>query len=59
MDSLLDDEEVWSAIIELDRVLSNRWIAFKFLHEFSEAVFLMVALESLLGEDEVWSARLV
>jgi hypothetical protein len=23
-----------------------------------EAVFLMVALESLLGEEEVWSARL-
>ena len=40
-------------------VLSNRWIAFKFLHEFPEAVSLMVALESLLGEDEVWSARLV
>ena len=60
LDSLLDDEEVWSAIFELDRVLSNRWIAFKFLHEFPEAVFLMVvALESLLGEDEVWSARLV
>ena len=35
------------------------WIAFKFLHEFPEAVFLMVASESLLGEDEVWSARLV
>ena len=33
-------------------------MAFKFLHEFSEAVFVMVALESLLGEEEVWSARL-
>ena len=40
-------------------VLSSRWIAFKFLQEFAEAFFLMVALESLLGEEEVWSARLV
>ena len=31
---------------------------FKFLHEFPDAVFLTVALESLLGEEEVWSARL-
>ena len=37
---------------------ANRWIAFKFLHEFSDAVFLMVALESVLGEEEVLSARL-
>ena len=33
-------------------------MAFKLLHEFSEAVFVMVALESLLGEEEVWYARL-
>jgi hypothetical protein len=30
----------------------------KFLHEFSEADFLRVAMESLLGDEEVSSARL-
>jgi len=33
--------------------LSDRWIALKFLQEFSEAVFLVVDVESLLGEPEV------
>jgi hypothetical protein len=28
------------------------------LHEYPEAVFLGVAMESQLGEKEVWSARL-
>jgi hypothetical protein len=30
----------------------------KFLHEFPEAVFLGVDMESQLGDEEVWSARL-
>ena len=33
-------------------------VAFKFFHDFPEGVFIMVALESLLGEEEVWSANL-
>jgi hypothetical protein len=30
----------------------------KCLHEFREAVFLSVALDSLLDDEEVWSASL-
>jgi hypothetical protein len=29
----------------------------KLLHEFPEAVYHGVAMESLLGDDEVWSTR--
>jgi hypothetical protein len=36
----------------------DRWIALKCLHEFLEAVFLRVALDSLLDDEEVWSASL-
>jgi len=32
---------------------SDRWISLKFLHEFLEAVFLIVRLESLLVEEAV------
>jgi len=33
-------------------------IALKFLHNFQQAVFLGIAMESLLGDEEVWSANL-
>jgi hypothetical protein len=36
----------------------DRWIALKCLHEFLEAVFLRVALDSLIDDEEVWSASL-
>jgi hypothetical protein len=32
--------------------LSDRWIALKFLQEFSKAVFLVVDMKKLLGEAE-------
>jgi hypothetical protein len=38
--------------------LSDYWIALKCLHEFLEALFLGVAMESQLGDEEVWSAKL-
>jgi hypothetical protein len=38
--------------------LSNHWIALKVFPEFPEAVFLGVAMESQLGDEEVWSSRL-
>jgi hypothetical protein len=37
---------------------SDRWIALKILQGFSEAVFLGVAIESLLRDVEVWLAIL-
>jgi len=36
-------------------VLSDRWIALKYLIELSEVVFLGVAMESLLTKQEVQS----
>jgi hypothetical protein len=30
----------------------------KFLHDFGGAVFLAVAMEVVLGDEEVWSPRL-
>jgi hypothetical protein len=36
----------------------NREIALKFFHEFPEDVFIGVSMESLLGDEEVWPARL-
>ena len=38
--------------------LSNRWIALKFLQWFLEAVFIGVAMEWLLGDEDVWSVKL-
>jgi len=32
---------------------SDRWIALKYLHEFTDAVFLRVAVESLISDEEV------
>jgi hypothetical protein len=37
---------------------SDRWIALKCLHEFPEAVFLWVDMESQLDDEDVSSARL-
>jgi hypothetical protein len=37
--------------------LIYRWIVFKFLQEFSDANFLVVAMESLLGKDDVCSSQ--
>ena len=36
----------------------DRRIALKFSHEFPDAVFLGVATEAILGDEEVWSANL-
>ena len=36
---------------------SDRWIAPKFLQDFPEVIFLGVAMESLLNEEEVWSGQ--
>jgi len=35
--------------------LTDRWIAIKFLLEFSDALFHALDEESILGDDEVWS----
>jgi hypothetical protein len=63
MESLLGDEEVWSANVEYQlkrghNVWFDCWIVLKFLQGFPEAVFFGVAMESLLDYEEVWSAIL-
>jgi hypothetical protein len=63
MESLLGDEEVWSAILEYRL---KRAITFdptvgshsKNLQEFREAVFLSITMQSLIGDEELWSTRL-
>ena len=58
MESLLVEEEVLSSQTGITaekrhNFLSDRWIALKFLQEFPKAVFLGVAMESILGDREV------
>jgi len=55
MESLLDDEEVWSA---RHNFWSDRWMVIKVLHEFLKAVFLGVTMQSQLDDEDVWSAGL-
>jgi len=60
MESLLVEEEVWSRYIGIKaekghKFWSERWIVLQVLHQFPEAVFLVVPMESLLDEEEVWS----
>ena len=37
--------------------MSDSWITLKFLQEFLEAVFVGVAIKTLLGDKEVWSGQ--
>jgi hypothetical protein len=37
---------------------SHSWIPLKCLHDFSKAIFLGVAIKSLLGDEEIWSGTL-
>jgi len=58
MELLVDAEEVFSLQTSVPvrkghNFLSDRCISLKFLLEFSDAVFLRVHVESLLGEAEV------
>ena len=41
-----------------DNVSSHSWIALTFSHEFPDAIFLGVATEALLGDEEVWSSNI-
>jgi len=56
MESLLDEEEVLSSQTEITaekvyNFLSDRWIALNVLHEFHEAVVVVVPKESLVVEE--------
>jgi len=58
MESLLVEEEVLSRQTGITtqkhhNFLSNRWIALNVLHEFQEAPFLVLPIESLLVKEEV------
>ena len=70
MEWLLGDEDVWSPVLEyrLKRAItfdltvysfrSDRWIMLKSLQGFPEAVFIGVAMEWLLGNENVCSVEL-
>jgi hypothetical protein len=56
MESLLDEEQVLSRQSEITaekgyNFLSDRWIALNVLHEFQEAVVVVVPKESLVVEE--------
>jgi hypothetical protein len=58
MESLLSEEEVQSCLTRITTTKSHNfrydlWMSFKCLQEFPEDVFLGVAMESLLYEEEV------
>jgi hypothetical protein len=60
MESLLVEEEVLSRKTRITaekghNFWSDSWIALKFLQEFTEAVFLVGPMESLLVKEEVLS----
>jgi hypothetical protein len=61
MDSLLCEAKVRSCQTRVtskkaSKFLSDSWIVLKFLQLIPEAVFLVVAIESLLDEEQVsWS----
>ena len=55
-------EEVWSrqtrvTVRKGNDFLSDRWIAIKSLHEFRDALFHIVHVESFLGEEEIGSRQ--
>jgi hypothetical protein len=50
--------QTWVTAQNGNNFWSEWWIAFKLLHEFTQAVSIVVVMELLLGEEEVWSARL-
>jgi len=56
MESLLDEEEVLSSWTEITdekgyNFWSDRWMAINVLHEFSEALVVVVPTESLVVEE--------
>jgi len=59
---ILDDDELWSSqagwtVRKDHNFRSDRWIAIKFLLEFSDALFHAADEESILGDVEVWSSQ--
>ena len=64
VESILGKEEVWSrqarvTVRKGHNFGTDRWIAIKILHEFSDALFHIVDAESIHGEEEVWSRQAI
>jgi hypothetical protein len=62
MESLLDEEEVLSCQTEITdengyNFWSDRWIALNALHEFQNAVVVVVPTESLVVEEYGWARQ--
>jgi len=62
VESIIDEVEVRSlqarvTVRKGHNFLSDRWIAIKLLLEFPDAIFHGVDVESILGDDEVWSSQ--
>ena len=62
VESILGEEEVWSRQARVTVRTGHNfspdcWIAIKILHEFLDALFHIVDVVSILGEEEVCRAR--
>jgi len=62
MESLLDEEDVLSRQTEITaekgyKFWSDRWMALNVLHEFPEAVVVVVPTESLVVEEYGWARQ--
>jgi hypothetical protein len=58
MESILGEEEVWSGLARVTvckghNFWCDRWISIEILQDFPEALFHIVNVESILGEEEV------
>jgi hypothetical protein len=51
----MSGRQTWVSAQKGHNILSDRWIALKFLQGFPEAVFCGVDMEWLLGDEDVWS----
>jgi hypothetical protein len=54
----MSGRQLWVSAQKRHNFWSDRWIALEFLQGFPEAVLLGVAMEWLLGDEDVWSGEL-
>jgi hypothetical protein len=54
----MSGRQPWVSAQKVHNIWSDRWIALKFLQGFTEAIFIGVAMEWLLRDEDVWSVEL-
>jgi len=54
----MSGRQPWVSAQKVHNIWSDRWIALKFLQGFTESIFIGVAMEWLLRDEDVWSVEL-